>query len=69
MKKLVSYVTQHSFLIFNLELKTISRRAARRLIIWHSKLNIESLCQRQTCFGSVKVQTKGCPSVKGLMEI
>jgi len=38
-----------SLSIFCLGCKTISRRAARRLIVWHPKQNIENELNWQTC--------------------
>jgi len=38
-----------SFSIFCLGCSTISRRAARQLIVWHPKQNREGELKRQTC--------------------
>jgi len=46
-------------------IKTISRRAARRLVVLHSKHDIESELKWQTCFGVVPSKFY-CSSGKGL---
>src|ERR1700690_292009 len=55
-----------SFSIFCLACKTISRRAARRLIVLHPKQNIESEPKRQSC--SILWRIKMRSSVKGLTD-
>src|ERR1700721_108198 len=53
-----------SLSIFCLGCKTISRRAACRLIVLHPKQNIESELEWQTCSGTMPSKFS-CSSVKG----
>ena len=63
-QKQVSHLS--SFHIFCLGCITISRRAARRLMVLHPKQNIESDLKWQTCFGTVPSKVS-CLSGKGLI--
>jgi hypothetical protein len=56
-----------SLSIFCLGCKTISRRAARRLIVLHPKQKIESELKWQTCFSTVPSKVS-CLSGKGLKK-